>query len=151
MWGGSSTAFRGDFPKFITNQILSAGGSGDHRAELVADKPRESEDPFDLVIVEIEAALANGMPVVPVLLGGRVEVPFEAQLPDTTGKLTYMSGTMVNPRPASVTFPVTVTSALVSAQSGRRKNSGRNRSGVSGAARDGAGPRSRGGGQRALE
>jgi len=88
-----------DFREFITNQVLSAdlvlAIIGPNWLRTIQEKV---EDPLDFVRVEIEAALAKAVAVVPVLLGGEVAVPTEAQLPDSIGKLAYLHGTVVDPR-----------------------------------------------------
>jgi hypothetical protein len=67
-----------------------AGGTGGGARRL--------DDPRDLVRIEVAAALARGIPVVPVLVGGAT-VPGEADLPEELQGLAYRNGTPVRPDP----------------------------------------------------
>jgi hypothetical protein len=59
---------------------------------------RRLEDPRDFVRIEIEAALARGIPVVPVLVG-RASMPREENLPDGLKELTYRNATELRAGP----------------------------------------------------
>ncbi len=59
---------------------------------------RRLEDPDDFVRIELEAALARGIPVVPVLVGNAI-VPGVAQLPATLAELAYRQSIQVRPDP----------------------------------------------------
>ncbi len=49
---------------------------------------RRLDDPNDFVRIEIEAALARGIPVIPLLVG-KASMPAEAQLPDALKELAF--------------------------------------------------------------
>lgn len=57
---------------------------------------RRLDDPADFVRVEIEAALARNIPVIPVLVS-RMPMPSVDQLPPTLAKLVYRNATHVDP------------------------------------------------------
>jgi len=59
---------------------------------------RRLEDPQDFVRIEIESALARGIPVVPLLVRG-ASMPPEEELPDKLKKLVYRNGTQIRPDP----------------------------------------------------
>jgi hypothetical protein len=59
---------------------------------------RRLSDPRDLVRIEIAAALARGIPVVPVLVGG-ASIPDERELPEDLRDLSYRNGIQVRPDP----------------------------------------------------
>ena len=66
---------------------------GDHWLDArYADGPQQGsrrlDDPHDYVRIEIEAALARGIPVVPLLVG-KASMPAEAQLPDGLKELAF--------------------------------------------------------------
>jgi len=66
---------------------------GDHWLDARhADGPRQGsrrlDDPHDYVRIKIKAALARGIPVVPLLVG-RASMPAEAQLPDGLKELAF--------------------------------------------------------------
>ena len=56
---------------------------------------RRIDDPADPVRVEVETALRNGMPVVPVLVEGAA-MPNVEQLPDSLKEIVYRNGLEVN-------------------------------------------------------
>jgi hypothetical protein len=56
------------------------------------------DDPRDLVRIEIVSALARGIPVVPVLVGG-AGIPDERELPEDMRDLAYRHGIPVRPDP----------------------------------------------------
>lgn len=64
-----------------------------------ADGSRRLDNPDDFVRIEVESALARGVPVVPVLLDG-VSIPMRSQLPESLHPLTRRNGVTVgyNPR-----------------------------------------------------
>jgi formylglycine-generating enzyme required for sulfatase activity len=62
------------------------------------DGTRRLDDPTDLVRIEIEAALARGIPVIPVLMG-RSSVPRANQLPESLKELAYRQAIAVRPDP----------------------------------------------------
>jgi hypothetical protein len=72
----------------IGNQWLKAEAGG----------ARRLDDPRDLVRIEIAAALARGIPVVPVLVSGAA-VPGESDLPGDLRDLAYRNGIDVRPDP----------------------------------------------------
>jgi Tol biopolymer transport system component len=59
---------------------------------------RRLEDPDDFVRIELEAALARGIPVVPVLVGNAT-MPGVAQLPASLAELAYRQSIQVRPDP----------------------------------------------------
>jgi Tol biopolymer transport system component len=59
---------------------------------------RRLEDPDDFVRIELEAALARGIPVVPVLVGNAT-MPGVTQLPATLSELAYRQSIQVRPDP----------------------------------------------------
>jgi eukaryotic-like serine/threonine-protein kinase len=59
---------------------------------------RRLEDPDDFVRIELEAALARGIPVVPVLVGNAT-MPGVSQLPATLAELAYRQSIQVRPDP----------------------------------------------------
>ncbi|MEQ1580766.1 MAG: TIR domain-containing protein [Steroidobacteraceae bacterium] len=59
---------------------------------------RRLEDPDDFVRIELEAALARNIPVVPVLVGNAL-MPGSAQLPSTLEALAYRQSIEVRPDP----------------------------------------------------
>ncbi|MEO6080481.1 MAG: TIR domain-containing protein [Steroidobacteraceae bacterium] len=59
---------------------------------------RRLEDPDDFVRIELEAALARGIPVVPVLVGNAT-MPGVLQLPATLSELAYRQSIQVRPDP----------------------------------------------------
>ena len=63
-----------------------------------AGSARRLDDPRDLVRIEIAAALARGIPVVPVLVGGAA-MPAEQELPQELQALAYRNGISVRPDP----------------------------------------------------
>ena len=59
---------------------------------------RRLEDRDDFVRIELEAALARGIPLIPVLVAGAA-MPTSAQLPETLAAFAYRQGTAVRPDP----------------------------------------------------
>src|SRR5713101_8385681 len=59
---------------------------------------RRLECPDDVVRIELEAALARGIPVIPVLLG-HATMPTEGQLPPSLAAFASRQGTAVRPDP----------------------------------------------------
>src|SRR5262249_39981978 len=59
---------------------------------------RRLDDPQDYVRIEIEAALARGIPVVPLLVG-QAAMPREAELPDALKELAYRHAAAVRSGP----------------------------------------------------
>jgi TIR domain len=72
----------------IGRQWLKAEGSG----------ARRLDEPLDLVRIEIGSALARGIPVIPVLVGGAL-MPGEQELPEDIRDLSYRNGIPVRPDP----------------------------------------------------
>jgi formylglycine-generating enzyme required for sulfatase activity len=62
------------------------------------DGTRRLDDSTDFVRIEIEAALARGIPVIPVLVG-RSSVPRANQLPESLQKLAYRQAISLRPDP----------------------------------------------------
>jgi DNA-binding NtrC family response regulator len=56
------------------------------------------EDPDDFVRIEIESALARGIPVIPLLVRGE-QMPVEENLPISLRKLVYKNGIQIRPDP----------------------------------------------------
>jgi len=71
---------------------------GDQWLTVNAGGTRRIDDPKDLVRIEIEAALARKIPVVPVLVRG-ASVPEEQELPPSLAGLTYRNGIKVRSDP----------------------------------------------------
>jgi hypothetical protein len=71
---------------------------GNQWAGSSSGNARRLDDPRDLVRIEIAAALARGIPVVPVLVGGAV-MPVEQELPRELQTLAYRNGISVRPDP----------------------------------------------------
>jgi len=74
---------------------------GDHWLEACyADGPKQGsrrlDDPHDYVRIEVESALARGIPVVPLLVGKAV-MPAEAQLPVALKELAFRHAAQVRP------------------------------------------------------
>jgi hypothetical protein len=61
-------------------------------------KGRRLDDPSDFVRIEIEAALARGIPVIPILVGGATP-PDANELPPGLAALTFRNGISVRPDP----------------------------------------------------
>ena len=59
---------------------------------------RRLDDPDDFVRVEIESALARGIPVIPLLVRG-AQMPKEESLPPGLRKLIYKNGVQIRPDP----------------------------------------------------
>jgi predicted ATPase len=59
---------------------------------------RRLENRDDFVRIELEAALARGVPLIPVLVSGAV-MPTAAQLPQSLAEFAYRQGTAVRPDP----------------------------------------------------
>jgi predicted ATPase len=59
---------------------------------------RRLEDRDDFVRIELEAALARGVPLIPVLVSGAL-MPTAAQLPETLSGFAFRQGTVVRPDP----------------------------------------------------
>ncbi len=59
---------------------------------------RRLDDKADFVRIEIEAALARNIPVIPLLVGG-ASLPAESELPASLGAITYRNGIPVRPDP----------------------------------------------------
>lgn len=71
---------------------------GDQWLTVNAGGTRRIDDPKDLVRIELEAALARKIPVVPVLVRG-ASVPEEPELPPSLAGLTYRNGIKVRSDP----------------------------------------------------
>jgi hypothetical protein len=59
---------------------------------------RRLDDPADLVRIEIETALARGVPVIPLLVQGAA-IPRECDLPESLRGLAFRNGMSVRPNP----------------------------------------------------
>jgi hypothetical protein len=59
---------------------------------------RRLDDPADFVRAEVESALQNGIPVIPLLVRG-AKMPTEATLPPGLRKLVYQNGIPIRPDP----------------------------------------------------
>ena len=59
---------------------------------------RRLDDAGDFVRIEIEAALARNIPVIPLLVGG-AELPSERELPPSLAAITFRNGIAVRPDP----------------------------------------------------
>ena len=77
--------------------FLAVLGAGWLDARDEAGK-RRLDSPNDFVRIEIEAALARGIPVIPVLVG-HAEIPSEAALPPSLSPLAFRQGIAVRPDP----------------------------------------------------
>lgn len=71
---------------------------GRHWLDAELEGKNRLEDIRDLVRIEIESALARGIPVIPVLVGGAA-APQDADLPEALKPLAYRNGTHVRPDP----------------------------------------------------
>jgi len=71
---------------------------GPQWASVVGANGRRLDDKSDFVRVEIEAALARNIPVIPVLVGGAA-LPADTDLPPSLGAITYRNGISVRPDP----------------------------------------------------
>ena len=78
------------------------GGAGDHRSQVDGypqrGRQKRLEDPDDFVRIELEAALARSVPVVPVLVG-HAPMPGTSQLPSTLSSLAFRQSIEVRPDP----------------------------------------------------
>jgi hypothetical protein len=59
---------------------------------------RRLDDTGDFVRVEIESALARGIPVIPLLVGG-ASLPPDHELPPSLAAITFRNGIRVRPDP----------------------------------------------------
>ena len=71
---------------------------GPQWATATGPNGRRLDDKADFVRVEIEAALARNIPVIPVLIGGAA-LPADSELPPSLGAITYRNGISVRPDP----------------------------------------------------
>ena len=71
---------------------------GPQWATAAGPNGRRLDDKADFVRVEIEAALARNIPVIPVLIGGAA-LPADSELPPSLGAITYRNGISVRPDP----------------------------------------------------
>lgn len=65
---------------------------------VVGPNGRRLDDVGDFVRIEIEAALARNIPVIPLLVGG-AELPSERELPPSLAAITFRNGIAVRPDP----------------------------------------------------
>lgn len=65
---------------------------------VIGANGRRLDDKGDFVRVELEAALARNIPVIPVLVGG-AGLPADSELPPSLGAITYRNGISVRPDP----------------------------------------------------
>jgi hypothetical protein len=96
-----------DFRQYLANEVnqcdILLAVIGDHWLDAsYGDGPQEDtrrlDDPQDYVCIEIEAALARGIPVVPLLVG-RTAMPRAAELPDRLKELAYRNAAAVRSGP----------------------------------------------------
>lgn len=92
-----------DFKEYLDRKVSECNALlaiiGDDWLEAVdAAGNRRLEDPADFVRVEIESALARGIPVIPVLVRG-AGMPSVQRLPPGLKKLVYRNGLAVRPDP----------------------------------------------------
>lgn len=93
------TDFRGHLTD-VLNQcrvVIVVVGAGWIDVQNTANK-RRLEDPEDFVRIELEAALARDIPVIPVLVGNAV-MPTETQLPRSLAAFAFRQATVVRPDP----------------------------------------------------
>ncbi|MFN8382069.1 MAG: toll/interleukin-1 receptor domain-containing protein [Anaerolineales bacterium] len=92
-----------DFKEFLDQKVsectvlLAVIGSGWVNAADAAGNKRLN-DPNDFVRIEIEAALARNIPVIPLLVRG-ASMPAAAELPSSLQKLVYKNGIPIRPDP----------------------------------------------------
>lgn len=77
--------------------VIVVVGAGWIDAKSTTDK-RRLEDPEDFVRIELEAALARDIPVIPVLVGN-APMPTETQLPSSLAAFAFRQATLVRPDP----------------------------------------------------
>lgn len=65
---------------------------------VTGEDGRRLDDPRDLVRIEIAAALARGIPVIPLLVAG-AGIPSDHELPEDLRELAYRNGMPVRPDP----------------------------------------------------
>jgi hypothetical protein len=92
-----------DFRRVLTNKVAGCdvflAVIGDAWLSTSGpDGSRRLDDPADFVRIEIEAALARNIPVIPVLVGA-VPVPKAADLPESLRELSFRHGVRVRPNP----------------------------------------------------
>jgi len=84
-----------DFRSYIAAQVEGSdvvlAVIGPEWLRLIREK---ATDPKDFVRLEIEAALRRGIPVVPVLMGGKV--PDKEDLPESIAQLAFLNGMIVD-------------------------------------------------------
>jgi hypothetical protein len=92
-----------DFKEYLDKQVgecnvfLAVIGDRWLDAKDTSGKSR-LDDPVDFVRIEIESALARGIPVIPLLVRD-AKMPSEEQLPATLKKLVYRNGTPIRSDP----------------------------------------------------
>ena len=92
-----------DFREILTERVAScdvflAVIGDDWLAVEGKGGARRLDDPGDFVRIEIEAALAREMPVIPVLVG-ETSVPAAEELPESLRAMAYRNGLAVRPDP----------------------------------------------------
>jgi hypothetical protein len=91
-----------DFREHLGNVVgkcsLLLAVIGPQWTSAVGPNGRRLDDKSDFVRIEIEAALARNIPVIPLLVGGAA-LPDESQLPDSLGPITYRNGIQVRADP----------------------------------------------------
>ena len=96
-----------DFRKYLADEVnqcdVLLAVIGDHWLDAAyRDGPKKDtrrlDDPQDYVRIEIESALARGIPVVPLLVG-RTAMPGETDLPDGLKELAYRNAAAVRSGP----------------------------------------------------
>jgi hypothetical protein len=80
-----------------TDCVLAVIGP-DWLAAADASGHRRLDDPADFVRLELEAALARNVPLVPLLVRG-ARLPAEADLPESLRPLAYRNGMEIRPNP----------------------------------------------------
>jgi hypothetical protein len=91
-----------DFREYVGNLVQRCDALiaiiGNQWINAQAGSARRLDDPRDLVRIEISAALARSIPVVPVLVGNAA-MPNEHELPDEIRGLAYRNAISVRPDP----------------------------------------------------
>ena len=93
------TDFRGHLTDVLKQcrVVIVVVGAGWIDAKSTSNK-RRLEDPEDFVRIELEAALARDIPVIPVLVGNAT-MPTETQLPTSLAAFAFRQATVVRPDP----------------------------------------------------
>jgi hypothetical protein len=88
-----------NFAQMIAGQLRSVDAVlvmiGPRWVAIAAERRAQNPDEVDYVVHEIEAGLASGKPVIPVLVGGAV-MPRSADLPDCLSELSLRHALVLN-------------------------------------------------------